>query len=228
MSLPQQDDCFLCYKDILLPVHGGPCITCAMYVRVQRTSLQAACNLTTTAYVMPANGHTAITKNIASASFCQKQLRGMQGKCPKKKVPAASAAEKRLCTSDFAEAQLGLGGTFFDACVKAAANTQCKDTVLARAGGSRIIPDWCIDHSSDRTVATFSCPGRVSSAPKYVYCAESNRTAECGNTFCLGGPPVRADTAACCKSTSSELVLHCRHSLGQPRSAGPVAGTAEL
>ena len=115
--------------------------------------------------------------------------------CPPDPVPAASAAEERLCTADFAEAQLGLGGAYFDACVEAAANTQCKDTALAGAGGSRIVPDWCIDYSSNRTVADFSCPGQVDAAPKYVYCAESNRTADCGNTFCLGGPTVRAHAA---------------------------------
>lgn len=120
-------------------------------------------------------------------------LSGMQRVCPPDPIPAASAAEKRLCTADFAEAQLGVEGTYFDACVKAAANTKCEDTVLARAGGSRIVPDWCIDQTSNRSNPTFGCSEGVATAQKYVYCAESTRTADCGNTFCLGGATVRND-----------------------------------
>ena len=121
----------------------------------------------------------------------------MQRLCPADPIPDASAAERRLCSEDFAEATLGEEGTFFEACVKAAANTECKDTVLAVDGGSRTVPDWCIDYSSNRTVATFSCPGQVDAAPKYVYCAESIRTAKCGNEFCQGGPTVRLGVQAC-------------------------------
>lgn len=123
--------------------------------------------------------------------------------CPPDAVPAASAAEERLCAEDFAEAQLGVEGTFFDACVNTAANTECKDTVLAGAGGSRIIPDWCIDYSSTVDFPTFNCSGQVDDAPRYVYCAESSRTADCGNTLCQGGATVcpqrsYAGTPMCC------------------------------
>ena len=130
----------------------------------------------------------------------------MQRVCPADPVPAASAADRRLCSEDFAEETLGEEGTFFEACVKAAANTECNETVLAGDGGSRIVPDWCIDYSSNRTVekladavwtvANFGCSGEVDAAPKYVYCATSNRTAECGNDFCQGGPTVRLDVQA--------------------------------
>lgn len=82
-------------------------------------------------------------------------------------------------------------GEYFDACVGAAANTECKDTVLADPAGSRIVPAWCIDYSSNRTVPTFDCPAGADAAPKYVYCAEARREAECGNAFCAGGDMVR-------------------------------------
>lgn len=114
----------------------------------------------------------------------------LQGICPTDPVPAPTEADIQLCTSSIHEEELGLEGVAFDACVGAAANTDCKDTVLADPAGRRLIPDWCLDFMK-HTAPAFECPDGSATKEENVYCALSRRTAKCGNILCEGGPMVR-------------------------------------
>eukprot|EP00892_Ulva_mutabilis_P008769 jgi/Ulvmu1/6264/UM028_0122.1 len=110
--------------------------------------------------------------------------------CPDTPVPPATPADVELCTGNYSEINIEVEfeGIYFDACMAAAANTECKDTVLVDPAGSRIIPEWCLDYTGNRSTAVFECPsGAPDLPPAQVSCSETLWETECGHTFCEGG-----------------------------------------
>eukprot|EP00892_Ulva_mutabilis_P008768 jgi/Ulvmu1/6263/UM028_0121.1 len=78
--------------------------------------------------------------------------------CPDTPVPPATPADVELCTGNYSEINIEVEfeGIYFDACMAAAANTECKDTVLVDPASSRIIPEWCLDYTGNRSTAVLS------------------------------------------------------------------------
>eukprot|EP00892_Ulva_mutabilis_P008762 jgi/Ulvmu1/6258/UM028_0116.1 len=120
-------------------------------------------------------------------------------KCSADAPPAPEDADVAMCTARYDEATLGLPASDVHtaACMGAAANTECKDTVLVGTAGSRIIPDRCLDFSN-RTIATFDCPaGTAAADASPIFCATSARTTRCGNTESCAARPGRDPGMAC-------------------------------
>ena len=158
--------------------------------------------------------------NLTVATSCSRMH--VQGECPATAVPAPTDADVELCTALQNDAPLGNSaqGLHTDACGRAAANTECTDTVLADAAGSTVVPAWCLDYDHNRSVAVFNCP--ASEPPvqaAHVYCSQSNRTAECGNEFCVGGDTVRSPAGAAAYMLHVKLKnTTCEYSSSEPSS----------
>ena len=170
-------------------------------------------SIATSQFAGAASGRAQLLRSAAAA---------VQGECPATAVPAPTDADVELCTAPQNDAPLGNSaqGLHTDACGRAAASTECTDTVLADAAGSTVIPAWCLEYDRNRSVAVFDCPA---SAPPlqaaHAYCSQSNRTAECGNEFCVGGDTVRSPAGAAAYMLHVKLKnTTCEYSSSEPSS----------
>lgn len=131
----------------------------------------------------------------------------MQGRCPLTPLPGPFPPNFVDCLGSFVNDQL-TDTLAFNRCVFSSGNTACEETSLADPSGFRIVPDRCIDFTTDRDAPSFECPsGAVDTQPRFIYCSETFRTAQCRSPFCAAQPGddvvvVRPICAAVCTAAA--------------------------
>jgi hypothetical protein len=113
----------------------------------------------------------------------------VQGTCDASSaVPAGTDAQLEFCLGDYSLWHRGIveaPGAHFEACSPAAGNTNCADTRLQSASGSRVVPDECLETFGDPLVLKFPCSGAPAAGNKTVQCSVTKQVAECiAGTYC--------------------------------------------